>query len=146
MRTEFSILRPIAFAVVIPAVALLASMQIGCTKPQAMHSASDVPAAQGTVKAALGDNGNTNVSIQVKHLAPPSKVASDATVYVVWIRAVDASDQNVGALKLNSNLEGSLETVTSHRSFRVSITPEQRSEVDKPTHEPVFTYTVERSK
>jgi len=141
MESKSSIVQPIAIA-----VALLTGLHIGCSKPQTMHTASGVPAAQGEVKATLGANGNTDVSIHVKHLALPSKVAPDATVYVVWIRAIAATDQNVGALRLNSNLEGSLDTVTSHRSFRVSITPEQRSEVDQPTHDPVFTYDVERSK
>jgi hypothetical protein len=82
-------------------VVALAGAQIGCqkmafwrSKPQEMHSAADVPASQGTVQVTAGENGNTQVSIRVKHLAPPSKMALDSTVYVVWFRPVEGDAQN----------------------------------------------------
>jgi hypothetical protein len=80
---------------------------------------------------------------RVKHLAPPSKMVSDATVYVVWIKPGDAAIQNVGALTLNENLEGRLDTVTPHRRFMVSVTPEPGARGAQPTHEAVFTSSVE---
>ena len=109
-----------------------------------MISGVGVPASQGTVKATAGDNGNTNIAIRVKHLAPPSKVAADATVYVVWIQPRNAAKQSVGALRVNDNLEGSLDTVTPHRRFLVMVTPEPSGQVAQPTHEPVFTSDVDR--
>jgi len=109
-----------------------------------MVSAAGVPASEGTVKASGGENGNTNLAIHVKHLAPPSKVAPDATVYVVWLLPRNAEIQNIGALTLNDNLEGSLVTVTPHRRFRVTVTPEAGGRGAQPTHEPVFTSEVER--
>ncbi len=134
-------------------VVTLVGAQIGCQKmafwrykPQEMHSASGVPASEGTVRATTGENGNTRVSIRVKHLAPPSKVASGSTVYVVWFRPVDGDSQNVGALVLNKYLEGSLDTVTPHQRFLVSITPEPNGQAASPTNEPVFTYQVESNK
>ena len=109
-----------------------------------MQSAIEVPASQGTVKATVGENDNTKVSIRVKHLAPPSKIAPDATVYVVWLQARNAARQNIGALMLNNNLEGSLDTVTPHRRFLITVTPEPGGRVSEPTHEPVFTADVEQ--
>src|SRR5688572_19057738 len=84
----------------------------GGARTQTMTSGSGVPAAEGTVRSSEGDNGNTNVAVRVNHLAPASKVASDATVYVVWIQARNGTVQNVGALRLDDDLEGTLETMT----------------------------------
>jgi hypothetical protein len=131
----------------IPALLVLASVSMACGSPtQPMQSGAGVPASEGTVRATDGDNGSTNVALRVKHLAPPAKVASDATVYVVWVRARNANRQNVGALKLNDDLEGSLDTTTPHRQFELSVTPEPSSRVAQPTHDPVFTSHVNRGK
>jgi len=140
-------------APLVVALVALVGAQTGCQKmafwrpkPQEMHSAADVPASQGTVQVTTGENGNTQVSIRVKHLAPPSKMALDSTVYVVWFQPVDGDTQNVGALVLNDDLEGSLDTLTPHQRFLVSITPEPNGQATSPTHEPVFTYRVESNK
>jgi len=127
------------------AVAVLLGMQLGCNSTQDMRSGYGVPASEGTVNATEGENGNTNLEIKVKHLAQPSLVASDATVYVVWVQPRDAARQNVGALTLNDNLEGSLKTVTPHRQFTLTVTPEASGQLDQPRHQPVFTAEVDRS-
>lgn len=136
-------LRRVALAVALPTVAVFVGLHLGCAKPQAMQSAEGVPASQGTVKATVGENGNTKVSIRVKHLAPPSKIASDATVYVVWLQPRNGVKQNIGALVLSDNLEGSLDTMTPHSRFVITVTPEPGGKVSEPTHEPVFTADVE---
>jgi hypothetical protein len=148
MKTQGSKFRPVVFLVVLPAAAALAGLQIGCRrdKAQEMHSAASVPASEGTVRVSEGDNGNSKVAIRVKHLAPPSKMAADSTVYVVWIQAREGDRQNVGALTLDKDLEGSLDTLTPHRRFNVSITPEPSSRTTSPSHEPVFTYEMESNK
>jgi hypothetical protein len=71
-------------------------------------------------------------------------MASDATVYVVWVQPRNTSRQNVGALVLNDNLEGSLNTVTPHSEFTLSVTPEPSGQVEVPTHQAVFTAEVAR--
>ncbi|NWJ40347.1 MAG: anti-sigma factor [Geothrix sp.] len=150
MSLHYSKLFPAALVV---GVIAMAGAQSGCqkmafwrAKPQEMHAASDVPAGQGTVRVTNGDNGNSKVSIRVKHLAPPSRIAPDSTVYVVWFRPVDGDSQNVGALVLNSDLEGSLDTLTPHHRFRITVTPEPNGQAASPTNEPVFTYNVESNK
>jgi len=151
MNPQKPTLRPVLLLAMVPAVAALLSMQLACEKimfwkksPQQMESASNVPASEGTVKASLGDNGNTRLSIRVKHLAPPFKLQADATVYVVWIQQMDQPKQNIGALVLNKDLEGSLDTVTPFRRFSVMVTPEPGGQVEQPTHEAVFTASVDR--
>ena len=153
MRFQSFKVRPLVFLAVLPAVAALVGTQLGCQrmmfwreKPQEMHSTSDASPSEGTVRVSEGDNGNTKVSVRVKHLAPPSKVAADATVYVVWIQPGEGERQNAGALTLNKDLEGSLDTLTPHRRFKLTVTPEPSGQVANPTHEPVFTYNVESNK
>lgn len=144
MRGTTWIVQRVVLRIALPMLTL-AIMAPGCARSttQEMVSGPGVPASQGTISATKADNGNTNVSVRVKHLAPPSKVASDATVYVVWVQARNAAKQSVGALRLDSNLEGHLSTVTPHRRFLVMVTPEPSGQVAQPTHEPVFTSDVE---
>jgi hypothetical protein len=145
MRSRSSIVRGVLLAVSLPAIVALGATQLGCGSSQEMRSASGVPASQGTVRATEGDNGNTNLSIRVKHLAPPQQIASEATVYVVWIQPRDFPRQNMGALILSADLEGSLDTVTPHSRFMVSITPESIGTARRPLNAPVFTADVDRS-
>ena len=130
---------------VIPAFAILTAgtVSVGCTKPQAMNPSSSVPASEGTVKATKGDDGNTHVKVHVRHLAAPSNVEADSTIYMVWIQARDGANQSVGALTVSDQLEGTLETITPHRRFTLSVTPEPNVKVALPTHDAVFTAQVE---
>ena len=90
-----------------------------------------------------GDNDNTVVRVRVKHLAPPYRVASDATTYVVWIQPAGAPAQVVGALKVDDDLSGTLDFVTPQRVFHLVVTPEAQASAAKPAHEPVFTADVD---
>ena len=115
----------------------------GCSKNEQMMVASGAtPAAEGKVTTDEGDNGNTAARVEVKHLAPPSRVAPDATTYVVWIHPLGQSIQNVGALELSKDLVGRLDFVTSHKTFRVIVTPEAQSTLSTPSHRAVFTADV----
>jgi hypothetical protein len=137
-------MKRLALAVVLPLIAVAAGTQIGCSTTKAMVSSESVPASQGTVKVSEGDNGGTKIDINVKHLAPPAKVAADAKVYVVWIQPRNSPQQSLGTMTLNDNLEGRLEATTPHRNFLVNVTPEPSGQVVAPTHEPVFTSDVAR--
>lgn len=115
-----------------------------CTQPQPMTPSATVPASQGTVTVTAADNGNTKVAVKVKHLAQPSKVEADAAIYVVWIRPPSGDLQSLGGLKLDSDLEGTLEAVTPHRRFELTVTPEPNQQVVGPSHPPVFRADVDR--
>jgi len=116
----------------------------GGTPKQTMTSSAENTSGQGTVEAKLGDNGNTKLEVRVKHLSSPAKVAADASVYVVWIRPHNAEIQNVGALMVDDDLVGHLDTTTPHRAFTLSITPEPSARMALPTHKAVFTSDVNR--
>lgn len=103
-------------------------------------------AAQGEVATKRTDNQNTTVEIEVEHLAPPAAVASGATTYVVWTKAVgaDARPQNVGAMHVDDDRRGSLKTKTPLERFDVLITPEPSPNVGEPSNEPVMRATVRK--
>jgi hypothetical protein len=112
---------------------------LACGTPsRELVPSSVVLAAEGKVTARVGDNLNTNLDVEVKHLAPPGKVVQGARVYVVWVRPASGAVQNVGALRLNENLEGKFTTVTPYREFTLWVTPETSATVQAPTSDPVM--------
>jgi hypothetical protein len=108
-----------------------------------MVASGETPAADGTVSTEKDDNDNTIVEVRVEHLAPPSRLASGATTYVVWVEAEGVGVHGVGALKVDRDLTGKLDFVTTHRVFRVVVTPEARATVAAPSHRAVFTADVD---
>lgn len=109
---------------------------------QPMEASARNSSGEGTVEARPGANGNTDVEVKVKHLSFPSKVAADASVYVVWLKPRNAAIQNLGAMEVDENLIGTFNTTTPHRSFTLSITPEPSSRMSEPSHAAVFTSEV----
>lgn len=150
MKSSSSILRRLLPSLAVVPLAALGGLHVGCgvlgggDSSQTMTASTKVPAGEGTVTATDGDNGNTKLTVQVKHLANASMIASDATVYVVWIQPRNAPIQSLGALTLDDDLEGSLDAITPHRRFTVTVTPEPSAVGRQPTHEPVFTSSVDR--
>ena len=92
-----------------------------------LGSSSEVPAAQGKVRLHRTKNGNVQIKLNVKHLAPPGRITPGANVFVVWARglAPGAEAQNLGALKVDKNLNGKITAATAMPSFDLFITCEQ---------------------
>jgi hypothetical protein len=118
-----------------------------------LHSTDRTPAATGEVRAIPAPNGNTNVTITVDHLAPPERIARDATAYVVWIVPKGDSVQgstgtamptNAGQIRLGSDLHAELQVVTPYKDFQVQITPERSAMEQQPTAPPVLSASVDR--
>jgi hypothetical protein len=143
MTSRISNIGRVILALALTTIVALAGMQLGCAANQLMHSAASVPASQGEVAATSGDNGNTDLTVRVAHLALPWKVTEGTTVYVVWIQAPNAAWQSVGALTLDDDLAGLLETVTPHRRFLVMVTPELSARVPQPTNDAVLSAEVD---
>ncbi len=93
------------------------------------------PAAQGHLKTKETSNGNVHIDLEVQHLAPAPKLSDGATTYVVWVRPAggDGKPINVGALKVDKDLEGELETVTSFTRFTLFVTAEADAQVTVPS-------------
>jgi hypothetical protein len=103
-------------------------------EPLQLASSGTIPGAQGEVKVGNGDNDNTKLDVEVKHLAEPSKLTPGATTFVVWVKPVGTeTPQSLGALKVDKDLEGELKTVTPHRDFELFITAEASPTVPGPT-------------
>ena len=117
----------------------------GSAPKQVMTTSAENTSGEGTVQVRAGDNGNTKLEVRVKHLSSPSKVADDASVYVVWIKPRNGELQNVGALEVDSDLVGKLDTTTPHETFTLTVTPEPSARMAAPTHKAVFTTEVSRT-
>lgn len=130
-----------------PAAAALA-MTIGCSRATQlpMRAAPAVPAAEGSVKVGEGEDGNTKVDVEVKHLAPADQVAPGATAYVVWAKPdiAGAQPQNLGTMTIDKSLNGDLATITPFRRFELMVTPESSPEAVSPTGQPVLRTFIQR--
>lgn len=99
-----------------------------------LEASDNMPAAEGNIVAKEGKNGNTELALRVKHLARPEAVAGDARTYVVWAQDPNGgSVHNLGALEVNDNLEGTLNTVTPLKQFDLFVTPEPYAALSEPT-------------
>lgn len=100
-----------------------------------LGSSSEVPAAQGKVALHHTTNGNVEINLLVKHLAPPGRITPGANVFVVWTRGLAAGSeaQNLGALKVNKQLSGKLKSITAMPAFDLFITCEQSQTVTTPS-------------
>lgn len=107
-----------------------------------MVNAPQTPAAEGTVHTSIGENGNTRVTLQVRHLAPPERVVPGAAVYVVWINPENGRPQNAGALYVDANLTGRLDTITPYGSFEIYVTAEDTPTAATPRGPRVLTAVV----
>jgi hypothetical protein len=104
-----------------------------------MSASPAIPSAEADVKVAKASNDNTSIDLSVKHLALPEKLTPPENVYVVWVRSTkDAPAQNIGALTVNQNLDGKLETVTALRHFDLFVTAEPSGQVQQPTGQPLL--------
>lgn len=126
--------------------AVLTLALAGCaSNKQNMESSNIVPGAQGTVSAKSAENDNTELTVKVKHLAPAQKVSTNANNYVVWIRPEGSRNfQNVGALRVNDDLEGTQTTTIPYKRFKVLVTPEPGAMAQAPSGPAIFEKQVSR--
>ncbi len=112
-----------------------------------METSTVVPGAQGELTVSGADNNNQKLVLEVKHLANPSALPSGSSNYVVWARPFTAASeaQNLGALSVDDNLTGKLETITPFPQFSLFITAESSPTVTKPTGDPLLWTNVSRS-
>jgi hypothetical protein len=140
-----SLRAPTELLAIVSAGLIVCASACGGAPPQALATSPENTSGEGTVQATADANGNTKIEVVVKRLSAPARVASDATVYVVWVKARTGELQNVGALTLDADFVGKLETTTPHRAFTLSVTPEASAGVGAPAHKAVFTSDVLRA-
>ena len=110
----------------------------GSEQTWTMNTAESIPAAVGKVKVAEEKDGNTKVKVEVEHLAQASDVKAAASTYVVWLKPDSGTAQNVGALIVDKDRKGKLETKTAFKDFRVFVTAEADANVTSPSQTTVM--------
>jgi hypothetical protein len=103
-----------------------------------------VPAARGSVHTDTDRNGNTGIKVDVQHLAKPHDLQSGYTSYVVWVRPRGQAPSNVGELRVNDDLRGSLETSTAAKQFDLFVTAENSPRAESPSGPEVLHTTISR--
>jgi hypothetical protein len=91
------------------------------------------PAAEGKVITSTDRNGNTEVEIQVKHMATPQSLTPAHQAYMVWVQPRGKEPELLGALRVNSDLGGSLKSSTTYKDFDVLITAEDDAKPATPS-------------
>jgi len=105
----------------------------GSEQTWTMNTAESIPAAVGKVKVAEEKDGNTKVKVEVEHLAAADSVNEKASTYVVWLKPDSGTAQNVGALTVDKDRKGKLETKTAFKDFQVFVTAEADANVTSPS-------------
>jgi len=102
------------------------------------------PAAMGKVVTNNDRNNNTEIEVQVKHMAAPQSLTPAKTTYLVWIQPRGKEAELLGALRINEDLEGSLKGTTPYKDFDIFITAEDTMKPDIPGSMVILKGTVER--
>ena len=102
------------------------------------------PAAEGKIITDNDRNGNTGIEIHVKHMATPQSLTPARQTYLVWVQPRGKDPELLGALRVNSDLEGSLKAATTYKNFDVMITAEDNMKPDAPSSTVILKGTVER--
>jgi len=121
-----------AVAIALSSVAVFAANGI-FSHATAMNVSPDIPAAQGMVKFSKTNDGNISINLSVKYLADPQKLQPPAAIYVVWVgKDKDSKPQNIGALKVEKDREGTIKSVTPLHAFQLFVTAEGNGQVQEP--------------
>lgn len=102
------------------------------------------PAAEGKIITDNDRNGNTGIEIEVKHMATPQSLTPAKQTYLVWVQPRGKDPELLGALRVNSDLQGSLKAATTYKDFDVLITAEDSVKPDTPSSMVILKGTVER--
>jgi hypothetical protein len=102
------------------------------------------PAADAQLTVQKDDNGNVKVKIHFYHLAKPDSLTPAKDAYVVWIEPNGQPPQNMGAVKVNDNLESEFQTRTPFKVFKVYVTAEEGPKVTTPSSDHILEANVDR--
>ncbi len=91
------------------------------------------PAAEGKAITDTDRNGNTNVQVQVKHVATPQSLTPARQAYLVWVQPRGKDPELLGALRVNSDLEGTLKATTPYKDFDIFVTAEDNVRPEAPS-------------
>ncbi len=131
---KFIFLAALSFVLVITAWA----------KEDKLVNTGTAPAAEGKINTSNDRNGNTQVEVQVKHMAKPQALTPPRQTYMVWVQPRGKDAELLGALRVNSDLGGSLKSSTTYKDFEVLVTAEDDAKPATPSSTIILKGTVER--
>jgi|SRR5690606_16241363 len=109
-----------------------------CSKKIVFPTSEVLPAANAVVKIDKTDNNNYKMELEVENMAKPDRLNPPRKTYVVWMVSEKNGTINMGNLKINNNLKGSLEGATPFKPICFFITAEERQGVDVPSTQVVL--------
>lgn len=124
-------------------IVIISSLQ-SCARKITFLPSSETPAATGKVKIKKDNNNNYNIDINIKHLAPSSRLQPPANSYVVWIVTEQNETKNMGQINsstsfLSSKLKASFSAVSPSKPVKVFITAEDNGAAFYPGSRVVLT-------
>jgi len=126
------------------ATLMIALLISSCATKATFVNSSVVPAAEGFVKVKTDKNKNFLVKVQLKNLAPSTRLQPSKNMYVVWMMSNDNVTRNIGQIisstsLLSNALQGSLVTVTTLKPVKIFITAEDNGSTEFPDSQVVLT-------
>lgn len=122
----------------------LAVATVAWGREDRLTNTGTAPAAEGKVTSNSDHNGNTSVEVNVKHMATPQSLTPAKQDYLVWVQPRGKDPELLGALKVNSNLEGNMKATTPYKDFDILVTAEDNIKPDAPSSMVILRGTVER--
>lgn len=109
----------------------LSAYMVGCSQKVTFSKSAVVPAAK--IEASIKQDANDNyaIDVKIKNLAPPKALTPSKQTYVVWVEHQNGFS-NVGQVKLNKNMGGTLETLTPFQPISLKVTAENDPAVTSP--------------
>lgn len=108
-------------------------------------STPKAPGADGTLVAAVSDSQHqTEVTLEMKNLAPPDRVAAGTTQYVAWQRkSSDAVWARLGGLQYDAEARtATLKATVPEKQFDFEVTAEKIEAPASPSAEVVVAQRV----
>jgi hypothetical protein len=123
---------------------LLILVTTSCAQTVPFRETPHAPAALGEAKVSIGENNNTRIDLDIRHLAPPQNLTPPKSVYVVWVEAPDGKFANLGQITPGRDRSVEFRAVTPLRVFRIFITAEDRVLAGSPSDQIVLSTDVFR--
>ena len=115
-----------------------AIMISACSRKVVFPTSQVLPAADAVVKIDKNDNNNYELKLEVENMAQPDRLNPPRKKYVVWMVSERNGTINMGNLKINRKLNGSIEAVTPFKPICFFITAEEEQDVDSPSTQVVL--------
>lgn len=126
---------------------LLAAVLPACAARYSVAGRDPALGADADIVVSKTKSGNYFVEIGIKNIAPPDRLDSEATAYVVWFQPAEQAAIKAGMLSYDpKDRDGFIEATTPHREFTVLVTLETGPDVGVPADKAIITQAVRARK